>query len=234
MNKQETSDFNDYANNYRQIHTKNIRQVSGTDSFYFSEQKVQELKKFEKDQKVRLLDIGCGDGASEVYFHQYFPQMEITGIDISEQSVLFAQNRNIPNCNFMVYDGKQIPYPDLCFDIIFIACVLHHIQQKDHIEFLKEAFRVLKKNGRLYLFEHNPLNPITKYVVKNCEFDKGVQLIWPRPLKNLFITLGFKSIIVNYTLFFPRYWLFKPFLSIEKYLNKLPVGGQYYLKCIKD
>lgn len=234
MNKQETSDFNDYAKNYREVHTKNIKYVSGANSFYFSEQKVKELSGFEKDQKFKLLDIGCGDGASEVFFHQYFPQVEIEGIDISEESVVFAQNRNIPNCNFQVYDGKQIPFPDLSFDVIFIACVLHHIQQKDHVEFLKEAFRLLKKNGRLYLFEHNPLNPITKYVVRNCEFDKGVKLIWPNSLKNQLFGLGFKSIIVNYTLFFPRYRFFKPFLTLEKYLKKFPVGGQYYLKCVKD
>ncbi len=234
MNKQETSDFNDYAKNYREVHTKNIKPVSGADSFFFSEQKVQELSRFEKDQKLRLLDIGCGDGVSEVYFQQYFPQMEIVGIDNSEQSILLAQKRNISTCKFQVYNGERIPHEDSSFDIVFIACVLHHIQQAKHSEFLKESFRVLKKGGRLYLFEHNPLNPLTKYVVRNCEFDKGVQLIWAGTLKNLIIAQGFKSVIINYTLFFPRFRVFKPFLKLEKYLKKIPFGGQYYLRCIKD
>ncbi len=35
---------------------------------------------------------------------------------------------------------------------------------------------VLKKKGRVYIFEHNPYNPVTRYLVATCEFDRDAVL----------------------------------------------------------
>lgn len=39
------ADFDNYAENYREIHTKNIQGISGVDSSYFGRQKVEIIKK---------------------------------------------------------------------------------------------------------------------------------------------------------------------------------------------
>ena len=44
MSKKAFDDFDDFAADYRQIHNESIK-ISGTDSDYFSEQKVEEVKK---------------------------------------------------------------------------------------------------------------------------------------------------------------------------------------------
>ena len=50
--------FDDFAEDYRNIHTENIK-ISGADSFYFAEMKVKILQKWENDTALNVLDIGC-------------------------------------------------------------------------------------------------------------------------------------------------------------------------------
>src|SRR5687768_15341530 len=107
MPERKFDDFDDHASDYRQIHTQNIR-VSGADSFYFAEMKVQLLQGFEKDVSLRVLDVGCGDGATELFFYKYFPSWHITGIDVSEESIRIAKSRNIPSAVFHTYDGTNM------------------------------------------------------------------------------------------------------------------------------
>lgn len=65
MREQKFDDFDPYANSYREEHTKNVMQVSGVDSDYFSEYKVKEIQQFEQNtREMRILDLGCGDGNS--------------------------------------------------------------------------------------------------------------------------------------------------------------------------
>lgn len=53
-----------------------------------------------------------------------------------------------------VYDlNKGLPYPDNCFDEIKAQAVLEHI--KDIGLFANECYRVLKKNGKLYIRTDN-------------------------------------------------------------------------------
>ena len=98
---------------------------------------------------------------------------------------------------------------------------------------LNECYRILKDSGVLYIFEHNPKNPFTRKIVKDCIFDKGVRLIKHKRLKKLVSNNNFKKISVNFTLFFPRFFLFNPLFIFEKILIKLPIGGQYYIRAKK-
>src|ERR1700743_2332990 len=115
MNERTFDDFDDFAKDYRSIHTKNVK-ISGADSLYFAEMKVQLLQQFEKDRVCKILDIGCGDGATAFFMQQYFPQWKIAGIDISVKSIEIAQERQLINASFFAYNGKHIDFPDEHFD----------------------------------------------------------------------------------------------------------------------
>lgn len=54
-----------------------------------------------------------------------------------------------PNISFIHGDAHSIPYPDETFDIVISRAVIHHLQ--DIPTFLREASRILKKNGVLIL-----------------------------------------------------------------------------------
>lgn len=232
MTQRSFDDFDNFASDYRNIHTENVK-ISGADSFYFAKMKVELLKQFEKNSPLQLLDLGCGDGVTEVYVHQNFSEWIVSGIDISEKSISVASQRKIPHTLFKTFDGQSIPFKEDSFDVVFIAGVLHHVAFQFHAQIVREIGRVLKKGGRLYLFEHNPLNPLTKYLVNTCVFDKDAKLLKSgyasAILKKNGLTVNKKKFII----FFPRKGILSKFIFLEKYLQWLPLGGQYLIAASK-
>lgn len=235
--KNEFDNFDEFAHDYRQIHGSQTQSL-GVESDYFADLKVQQVLREEKkfaDKPLRILDYGCGDGVVEPFFARYFPLAKVTGIDVSEESIEIARSKNLPNAEYLAFDGKgSLPFNDGSFDIIFVAMVLHHINHKTHASVFKEFHRVLSPGGRIYIFEHNPFNPVTRYFVNTCPFDKDAHLVLPLSLKKGLKLQGFKNIVNQYIFFFPRIGLFKPFLFTENYLRWLFLGGQYYAKAVKN
>lgn len=225
--------FDEYAGDYRRIHTDNVK-ISGADSFYFAEMKVKILKEWEPNAALDILDIGCGDGTTEVFIQNHFPAWKVTAIDISEKSIAKAIEKNIHNTSFSVYDGLQVPVAPGSFDIVFIAGVLHHVDFSLHPAIASEINRVLKKEGRLYLFEHNPLNPVTKHLVNTCVFDKDARLLYSNYTKKLLRRTGLVIKENPFIIFFPRKGFLSKFIFLEKYLKWLPIGGQYLIRAIKS
>lgn len=228
MAERSFDDFDAYAKDYRGIHTENIK-ISGADSFYFAEMKVKLLQQYERNTSLKIMDVGCGDGATEIYFNKYFPLWHIAAIDISGQSIDEAINKNVFNCDFKVYDGKHIPFPDEVFDAVFMAGVLHHINFELHAGLIKEIKRVLKSGGRLYLFEHNPLNPVTRHLVDTCAFDKNAKLLKSRYTQEIIAENALRIKQKKFIIFFPRKGILSNLIFLEKYLQWLPFGGQYFI-----
>jgi ubiquinone/menaquinone biosynthesis C-methylase UbiE len=232
MGQRTFDDFDDFANDYRKIHADNIK-ISGVDSFYFAEMKVRLLGEFEIDESLATLDVGCGDGATELFMQQYFPAWKVKGIDISQKSIAEANKRGLPNATFISYDGLEIPLQDGSIDIVFIAGVLHHVNYSLHPVILKEIYRVLKNGGRLYIFEHNPLNPLTRHLVNTCIFDKDAKLLRSTYTTRLIEKSCFKIEERQFIIFFPRKGIFSGLIFLEKYLKWLPLGGQYFIRAAK-
>ena len=222
-------DFNDFAKDYRELHSENLK-ITGEDSDYFSEYKIKEITRFfETNQPFKVLDYGCGDGNSEVFFEKYFSQASVFGIDISEESIIKAKERTTKRSQFIPFNGLEVPYENDTFDLVYTACVFHHIDATQHHKVLSEMHRVLKKGGKLIVFEHNPVNPFTRKLVRDCVFDEDAVLIYSQKMKEKFHLAGFVNIRSYFTLFMPRHKFLKPFLFLEKYLRNLPIGGQYYI-----
>ncbi|MDX2196141.1 MAG: class I SAM-dependent methyltransferase [Cytophagales bacterium] len=234
MQERTFDNFDEFSDNYRYIHTQNIG-FSGADSDYFSRYRIEEIERMERkryhteEANVHILDIGSGDGNAARFFEQYFPKGQVIGIDITEKVVQKAIGRNLSRSIFQVYDGKNIPFADNTFDIVFMVGTLHHVDRKYHVPLLKETHRVLNTSGRFYNFEHNPWNPVTQKVVKDCVFDKDAVLLSSIYLNNIEKQAGFKNLDTRFTIFFPRHKIFNSFIKLEKYLHKIPLGGQYYI-----
>lgn len=224
--------FDEYAEDYRSIHSNNVK-LSGADSFYFARMKVEMLKSFEANERYQVLDIGCGDGATELFMTELFPRWKISAIDISEKSIEVAKKRNLPVL-FSTFNGIQTSFPDQQFDIIFIAGVLHHVDFALHPNLINEIARLLKKGGRLYLFEHNPLNPVTKHLVNTCVFDKDAKLLNGKYTAKLLKAAGFTIDKKHFIIFFPRKGIFSKLIFLERFFTWLPLGGQYMIRAIRN
>ena len=232
MSERQFDNFDQFATDYRQIHNDNIK-ISGADSDYFCEFKVLKIKEIENIAAPKILDLGCGDGQSSIFFEKHFPDCEYHGIDVSEDSIKVAKEKKLANSHFQPYDGGSVPFAEQTFDMVFIACVLHHVDFQYHEGILNEVKRVLKPGGRLYIFEHNPYNPVTVKVVNECPFDEDAVLLKPSYSKRLLNKIKFGSFAINYVIFFPRKGIFKKMLFLEKYFERVPLGGQYYVRAVK-
>ena len=234
MSKERQFDnFDENVENYEELCDSAVKKSGGTRE-YFSEYKISEISQYEDcTEGLNILDFGCGDGSSSVYLRKYFSESNIFVTDVSKISVKIASNKQIYNASFISYDGSKLPFEDSKFDVVFTSMVFHHIQHKLHAGILSEIYRVLKKGGRFYNFEHNPINPITRKLVNECELDKYAVLLQPSYTKKVTNKNGLKTTNLNYILFFPRHKFFKIFLGFEKMLSWCPIGAQYYIRAIK-
>ena len=226
------NNFDHFAKDYRIIHDANLK-ITGYSSDYFSARKIREIARHTVvvDRQLKVLDLGCGDGLCCHYFREYFSNAVIYGIDISMESIKAAGSRNIPGVRFGLYDGLHIPFQNDLFHIVLMANVLHHVYHAEHqTALLKECRRVLMKKGKLFIFEHNPLNPITRKLVNDCSFDQDAVLVHFRRLKKILTQVGFNH-RCRFFLFLP--YMFNKFEFIEKWLRWVPIGGQYYFVCQK-
>ena len=94
MEARKYDDFDVHADDYRNVHSRNIR-ITGADSFYYAKHKADQIARFEKNGKLKLLDLGCGDGTLVHYLEKIFPDFSMTGVDVSQLSIEKARQKRI-------------------------------------------------------------------------------------------------------------------------------------------
>jgi SAM-dependent methyltransferase len=230
----DSAEFDKVADEYLAIHTRNIR-LTGENPEYFARYKIKEVRRrwtlARKDEPRAILDFGAGVGASLSHLVEAFPDAEITALDVSRKSLAIAESRAGANTNFVLYEGGKIPLPQEKFDLVFSSCVFHHIDAGEHIGLLAQLRNLLRPGGWLVIFEHNPVNPVTRYIVATCAFDENAVLIPARRFRALEQAAGFSKVEVAYTGFFPGTLRFMR--PLEPYLLALPIGAQYYTLAVR-
>ena len=103
----------------------------------------------------RVLEAGCGVGAQTITLARNSPQAWITAVDISEHSVVEAQNRidaaGFTNVSFQQGDIFNLTFEPTSFDHIFVCFVLEHLANP--IAALKCLSNVLKPGGTMTVIE---------------------------------------------------------------------------------
>ena len=89
----------------------------------------------------------------------------------------------------------------------------------------------MRPGGLVVVYEHNPLNPLTRVAVSRCEFDEGVELLSRGETKSLLRRAGLEPIESRYIAFFP--WRGRGLRALEHGLARLPLGGQYVVGAMK-
>jgi SAM-dependent methyltransferase len=223
------AEFDRFAQDYLETHRRNIR-ISGENPDYFARYKIDEVKRrwlgAGLAEPREILDFGAGIGNSLPHLAQSFAGAHITALDISRHSLDIAESRFPRAADFVCYEGGDIPLPDHSVQLIFSSCVFHHIDATAHVDIFRRLRRILAPGGRLIIFEHNPLNPVTRYIVSTCEFDENAVLIPARIFVSRQKAAGFSQIRLAFTGFFPAF--LKAMRPLERFLAALPLGAQYY------
>ena len=217
-------DFDDYTKNYNQLLKEGTNFFSSSEE-YFAKYKVDLVRKQVHASANRILEFGCGIGRNIPFLQQAFPLAVIMGSDISGASLEIARRDNTGAEFFREDENVE---PTKLFDLIFVAGVFHHIPVAHRAGVAKTLFNRLSPGGQLFVFEHNPFNPITRRIVNNCPYDKDAVLLKPSELKRILNESGLTIERNAYCLFVP------PRLSVlarmESLLGWLPLGGQYWVQ----
>jgi len=216
--------------NYEKTLDRNYSLV-GEKSSVLAERKVRAFLNFlaqlNLGRKVKVLDIGCGVGLAEGVFKGSELIESVIGIDLCFESLQSAASHPERPAHYLQADGFRLPMQDNSFDAVFTICTLHHVSVEHRRDFLQEMRRVLRPGGWLFAFEHNPFNPVTRFFVRLCPFDRGCQLLRPGELTQAFRQSDFCNVSRHFLIFFPSFM--KTALDFEKYLSWCPLGAQFFV-----
>jgi SAM-dependent methyltransferase len=219
-------DFDEYVRDYSK-QVDDAVAFSGRGHDFFLAVKARHLvelaRRLGDPSSLAVLDVGCGVGSMERFLVSRFGRL--CGVDVAAEAVREA-GRNVPGAQFRAYDGRTLPFADGTFDIAFAVCVVHHVPPPEWERFTAEMARVVRPGGLVALFEHNPLNPLTRRVVSRCEFDRDAVLLGAGTARRLLASARLTAIEHRYILFFP--WAGWVWRALERTLGGLPLGAQYY------
>lgn len=219
--------FDEHAKSYQADVTDAVA-FAGQPPDFYTRVKAQRLVEvltahFPDLSKIRVLDLGCGIGLTDQVLTEKIPNL--VGVDVSEDSLSEAKDRN-PGVEYVHYSGETLPFGDQTFDVVFAICVWHHVPRGQWQSFAGEIHRVTKPGGLSLIFEHNPLNPLTRRVVANCVFDKDAELLAAKETENFLRTAGFGPCATEYLLFFP--FASDLLRKVEQAcFARIPLGAQY-------
>ena len=196
--------------------------------------------------KGKLIDVGCGSGTDIKYFLNFNEITEIKAIDVGKNTYDLARYFN-DNIKINIYraNSLNLPFIGNFFDTVYSFGVFHHTTNPNKC--LKEAYRVLKKNGSMFLYLYSiHENNFFKYIgvkiekkiistIQRLSFTKQniiclllSPLMWlifsiPAMIVNL---LGYKKLSKK----FPMYWGTHPFSLVNDLKDRLMAPISYRFK----
>lgn len=104
----------------------------------------------------KILDIATGTADVAIALAEKMPEAHITGIDLSEEMLMVGKEKVSrrgldPKISLLVGDAEQLPFADNEFDAVTIGFGIRNFG--DIEAGLREAARVLKPGGKLYILE---------------------------------------------------------------------------------
>jgi SAM-dependent methyltransferase len=223
----EEKEFDRFARDYEKILNQSVA-ASGEDSRYFAEYKAGYLKRLLPPGFAgRVLDFGCGVGLLSGVLQQRMPGAQIDGYDVSRDSIERVPAA-VASHGVFTSDPAGLSH---AYHLIVIANVLHHIRPGDRQAVFGEMAGRLAPGGSLVVFEHNPANPVTRWVVERCPFDHDAVLLPPAETGGYARAAGLAVARRDYIVFMPRAlaWL-RP---LEPWISWLPAGAQYAMSARK-
>lgn len=141
-----------------------------------------------------LLDLGCGTGATTELLRNAYPEVSLSGLDLSENMITVARKKAVAGAEFTVGDAENLPYADRSFDAIICVQSIHHYP--DAPKAIAEVHRVLRSDGIFIVCDMHPPAPV-RFLFNNLLFrfmKTGDVHLYDKPeFDRLFRQAGFRK-----------------------------------------
>ena len=116
------------------------------------------LEQLDVGDNIEAADLGCGHGYFSIPLAKIIPQGKVYALDVVKEALEAVKGKaeiekidNIKtiHCNLEDLEGSKLA--DQSVDLVLLANILFQSQKK--LAILKEAKRILKKDGQLVLIE---------------------------------------------------------------------------------
>lgn len=227
-----SAEFDKHAASYDGGLDNPVKRMMGDSADQFIAVKARWLLRREKGLRaggLSLLDYGCGAGDLMRVLGELGARAAFTGCDVSTGMLTEVPKRwpeELGTAPVLApQDGARTPFADASFDIATISAVLHHVPPDERRAVYAELGRVLKPGGRLYVFEHNPRNPLVRYVIARTPIDENAILLDANEVQEGLLGSGRYELETDYLMFMPPgiAWL----RGVDRALAWLPLGAQY-------
>ena len=201
--------------------------ATGEDRLYFARGRVAFLGRCLREAGLKpprsLLDFGCGTGAATPFFFDELGVEQVVGVDVSERSLAMASAQHGSDRARFVSLSDFSPGGE--FQLAFCNGVFHHVPPLERAGLMRLLRDSLSPEGLFALWENNPWNPGTRYVMSRVAFDRDAVTLSSREAARMVAAAGLAVLRTDYFFVFPR--ILKALRFLEPALSKVPLGGQY-------
>lgn len=234
----EPAEFDDYAAEYHGGLDNPVKRMMGNSADQFIAVKTRWLMRREPALRtggLAVLDYGCGVGSLMRVLAETGARADFTGCDVSTGMLRQVEKRWPARLGktpvLAPQQGARTPFADGQFDIATISAVLHHVPVAERPAVYAELGRILKPGGRIYVFEHNPRNPLVRYVIARTPIDKNAILLDPTEVRHGLLDAARYDLDTDYLMFMPPGLAF--LRPLDRALGWLPLGAQYAVVACK-
>ena len=159
-------------------------------SLIYPQKVLDELYEFLKalSSEASVLDVGAGTGMMSEFAYRCREDLKYVAVDPAEGMLKYAPEY----LQTHIAPAEELPFEDNSFDMILMGESLHHFRNPELA--LKEVVRVLKKGGKLFIYDFDKStfrgNAICK--VEKLLGEPG-HFYEPNNLKIILASLGFNA-----------------------------------------
>ncbi|MEN3331062.1 MAG: hypothetical protein V7641_427 [Blastocatellia bacterium] len=227
----DNASFDEYATDYDLALHQGLS-VTGEDKLYFARGRIDWLRRCLQrlaQHPKTAMDFGCGTGSSVRYLLELLGSQSVLGLDVSEKSLEVARRENDAQQTRFMLMGQYEPKEEI--DLAFCNGVFHHVPVAKRPSTMAYIYNSLRPGGLFALWENNPWNPGTRYVMSRIPFDRDAITLSAPEARRLAQATGFEVLRTDFLFIFPKplQWL----RGLEPYLARTPLGAQYQILCRK-
>ena len=142
---------------YDNYHKRKVWNISKTKERYREFE--NEFSFLTKEKKLKIFEIGCGDGALMKWFKDQ--DHEVSGVDINQFSIdnLISEGFNVKKANIL----NNLQYINDKYDLIICMDVLEHFRYEELNKLFAYFSKSLKSTSLIYVRVPNSQSPLGAY-----------------------------------------------------------------------